>query len=99
MGMSPVDHTKARIGYVAATQRDRCGNCSQSTEQDRFWTCKKHGLMVTVYAYCDEWTVRIPHGYKVPPSGAAPWVDLETGEQRVTPRPAPHKRPPGFSPG
>ncbi len=24
----------------------------------------------------------------------AAWVDPETGEQRVTPRPAPHKRPP-----
>jgi len=28
-----------------------------------------------------------------------PWVDLDSGEQRVTPRPPPHKRPPPFAKG
>ena len=31
--------------------------------------------------------------------GKGPWVDSETGEQRVTPRPAPHKKPPPFAKG
>lgn len=66
--MSPVEQKKSLIGYVAAMKRDRCGNCNHSTEDNRFWTCKKHGLMVTVYAVCNEWTVRVPHGFKVPPT-------------------------------
>lgn len=68
MSMSPINHTKARIGYEAATQRARCGACHHSTEDNRFWTCKKHGLMVTVYAVCKDFTVRVPHGFKVPPA-------------------------------
>lgn len=32
-----------------------------------------------------------------PASVADSWVDADTGEQRVTPRPARHKRPPPFA--
>lgn len=66
MSTSPIVQTKALIGYQAATQRPRCGSCQHALEDNRFWTCKKHGLMVTVYAVCDEWTQKVPHGFKGP---------------------------------
>ena len=68
MSASPIEHKKAAIGYVAATQRDRCGNCHHAGENSPgFWACRKHGLMVTVYAVCGDWTRRVPHGFKTPP--------------------------------
>ena len=55
MSMSPIDHTKARCSYVAASQRDRCGNCAHVSEAGNLWSCRKNGLMVTVYAVCKHW--------------------------------------------
>lgn len=65
---SPVNFKKQQIGYVAATARDRCGNCNHVREDGAFWTCGKHALMVTVYAVCSEWTRKVPHGFKTPPT-------------------------------
>lgn len=69
MSMSAVDQKKSLIGYVAATLRDRCASCHHGVEDNKWWTCRKHGLMVTAYAVCNDWTKRIPHGFKVPPPG------------------------------
>lgn len=53
---SPVTFKKQQAGYVAATARNRCGNCCHAREDvPGFWSCSKHGLMVTVYAVCNDW--------------------------------------------
>lgn len=67
MSTSPITQKKALAGYVAATQRDRCGSCSWATEDANFWTCRKHGFMVTVYAVCNDWKSRVPAAFKSPP--------------------------------
>jgi hypothetical protein len=61
------DFRKQQSGYVAAMQRDRCGNCQHGVEDNKWWSCKKNGLLVTAYAVCNDWTRKVPHGFKVPP--------------------------------
>lgn len=51
-----IERTQARVGYVAAARRPRCGNCAQLQEpRPGFFTCARHGFMVTAYAVCDAW--------------------------------------------
>jgi hypothetical protein len=68
MSTSPITAAKNAQGYLAATQRKRCGTCQFSQEAyGSSWQCRKGGFMVTVYSVCNEWMVRQPPGFKVPP--------------------------------
>jgi hypothetical protein len=62
-----IEHTKARIGFVAASRRGRCGTCRHVTEpREGFFSCGQHGLMVTAYAVCRDYERGAPRQV-VPP--------------------------------
>jgi hypothetical protein len=77
MSTSPITAFKNAQGFVAATERKRCGNCQQARETrpeacNSQLQCRKGGFFVSLYAVCDKWEIKQPPGFKAPrPGGAA----------------------------
>ena len=60
---SPIDQLKVRIGYTPATARKRCAVCThvcrtQSHPRFKSISCGMHGVLVTDYALCKDFSPR-----------------------------------------